>query len=394
MGRTFLLFVCAILLVLCITSYAYADLIDNGDGTITQTRSDGTKLMWIQDTLLAGDIGLPGNEKNWNEAKLWAASLNFAGYSDWRLPRTPGTTTNGATAEGELGDLYHSELGNLRNLDIFNMSDTHSNEFWTGTELDVSSVFIVNFGNFKRKYSYSYQQTCSPEDNRQTWAVREINDYGPGSEGDKGAIGTQGDTKITKTTEVIEEVEIVAVTADAEVVKKVETVADAVDIEVTEKSETVADTTEAEVTENVEIVTDTVGTEVAEATEPQGVQGFTRAKGEAKGDTIVLHILHENNIKIIDNGDCIKVFWKGQLRKNTEIVLCLYGIKDYKWEDERFWISFNKGCSIKCNEVVIDIPLNVMSQNRIQTIFKVESTPSNPSSWRNIVPDLYNRIFH
>ncbi len=82
MLRTFFLFMCAVSLVFCITSYSSAALIDNGDGTITQVMSDGTKLMWTKDTLLAGDSGLPEGKKNWNEAKLWAANLDFAGYSD------------------------------------------------------------------------------------------------------------------------------------------------------------------------------------------------------------------------------------------------------------------------------------------------------------------------
>ncbi len=80
MLRTFLLFVCAISLVFCITSYSSAAL--NGDSTITQIRSDGTKLMWTKDTLLAGDTALPEGNKNWNEAKIWAANLDFAGYND------------------------------------------------------------------------------------------------------------------------------------------------------------------------------------------------------------------------------------------------------------------------------------------------------------------------
>ena len=183
---------CAVSLVFCITSYSCADLIDNGDGTVTQVRSDGSKLMWTKDTLLAGDTGLPEGKKNWNEAKLWAANLDFAGYSDWRLPRTPGTVTDGITTEGELGDLYHSELGNLRNQDKFKMSDKHNNLFWTETELDATTVFIVNFGNFKGKYKYSYQQTCSAEDNRQAWAVRDVTDSISAAEG-------TADTKVTET---------------------------------------------------------------------------------------------------------------------------------------------------------------------------------------------------
>ncbi len=104
-----------------------------------------------------------------------------------------------------MGGLYHSELGDLRNPNKFKMSDTHNNVFWTETELDATSVFIVNFGNFKGKYSYSYQQTCSADDNRQAWAVRDVTDTIPGAEGTATAEVTEAtDTKVT---EVAAEVE-------------------------------------------------------------------------------------------------------------------------------------------------------------------------------------------
>ncbi len=48
--------------------------------------------------------------KSEKEAKLWAATLDFAGYSDWRLPRTPGTITNGITTEGESRDVEVSVI--------------------------------------------------------------------------------------------------------------------------------------------------------------------------------------------------------------------------------------------------------------------------------------------
>ncbi len=381
MGKTFLLFVCAISLVFCITSYSYADLIDNGDGTITQTRKNGTKLMWTQNTLLAGDISLPGGEKTWNEAKLWAANLDFASYSDWRLPRTPGTTINGFTAEGELGDLYHSELKTLASSGPFKMSDVYNNTFWTETELDVSSAFIVTFGQFKKVYSNSYQHPSSKEDNYQAWAVRDVIDSVPAAE----IAEDTADAEVTEAaedvevTEATEDVEVTEATEDVEVTTDAEVTADAEATEVTAEAEVTADTgatADAEDTAATEATADaevTADTEVAETTEPQGVQEYTRAKGETEGDRIVLHILDENNIEIFDNGNCIKVFWEEQLRKNAEITLCLYGINDYRWEDKRFWISFNKGISIKCNEVVIDIPLNVISQGQIQTIFKIKN---------------------
>jgi hypothetical protein len=48
---------------------ANARMIDNGDGTITDT---GTNLMWLKDGNLAG-------AKTWNDALTWAGTLFYAG---------------------------------------------------------------------------------------------------------------------------------------------------------------------------------------------------------------------------------------------------------------------------------------------------------------------------
>ena len=57
------------------------DYTDNGDGTVTD---NNTGLMWAADGNSAGCNN--GNNLNWNDAIDWANELNFAGYTDWRLP--------------------------------------------------------------------------------------------------------------------------------------------------------------------------------------------------------------------------------------------------------------------------------------------------------------------
>lgn len=93
--------------VICVrgnTAYGINDLVDNGNGTITD---NATGLMWSRDDS-GGDApsGL-----NWEEALAWVEGLNAAGYlghADWRLPnvkelqslldyeRSPGTTGSAA----------------------------------------------------------------------------------------------------------------------------------------------------------------------------------------------------------------------------------------------------------------------------------------------------------
>ncbi len=55
---------------------AGAALVNNGDGTITDTASE---LMWLQD-LESQSI------MSYANATIWADSLIFADYDDWRLP--------------------------------------------------------------------------------------------------------------------------------------------------------------------------------------------------------------------------------------------------------------------------------------------------------------------
>jgi hypothetical protein len=88
------------------TSYGKNDFKDNGDSTVTDK---ATGLMWMKvdsGKLRAGEY--KDGKLNWREALDWAENLEFAGYSDWRLPnvkelqsivdytRSPATTNSAA----------------------------------------------------------------------------------------------------------------------------------------------------------------------------------------------------------------------------------------------------------------------------------------------------------
>ena len=60
------------LFIFCSTGYA--ELVDNGDGTMTDTK---TGLMWQK---------AESGNKNWKEAISYCETLGIAGHSDWRLP--------------------------------------------------------------------------------------------------------------------------------------------------------------------------------------------------------------------------------------------------------------------------------------------------------------------
>jgi len=87
-------------------SYGKNAFKDNGDGTVTDKP---TGLMWMK--VDSGKLKAGKNKDgklNWQEALTWAENLEYAGYSDWRLPnikelqsivdytRSPATTNSAA----------------------------------------------------------------------------------------------------------------------------------------------------------------------------------------------------------------------------------------------------------------------------------------------------------
>lgn len=139
-------------------STASAMLIDNGDGTITDT---STNLMWLQDLNLTNTMGIDdmlyGEDKDgallWSDAMTWADTLEFAGYDDWRLstadascvdPVNAGALTFNCTGS-ELGHLYYNSLGNIAmdlapDLGPFTNIPTYA-QFWTATEYDANNAY-------------------------------------------------------------------------------------------------------------------------------------------------------------------------------------------------------------------------------------------------------------
>ena len=90
-----------VLLLICTTStFAHATLIDNGDGTVTQIKDDpiygdGSVLMWLKNSnAAAGSVfddgpDLTDGRLTYDNAQAWIHnlnSINYLGYSDWRLP--------------------------------------------------------------------------------------------------------------------------------------------------------------------------------------------------------------------------------------------------------------------------------------------------------------------
>ncbi len=125
-------FVCLVLVYLA--NLSTAALIDNGDGTITQIRTDGTQLMWLQDANQAATSGYPGYETVSEYchtpnpatcfpispqiglahagALTWASTLDFAGHTDWRMASALNPDGSGPVI-GSVGQGATGEMINL-----------------------------------------------------------------------------------------------------------------------------------------------------------------------------------------------------------------------------------------------------------------------------------------
>jgi hypothetical protein len=138
----YIIFLIAIILSFAIS--ANAALVDNGDGTVTQIRNDGSVLMWLKDANTAKTSGYDADGlMTWDQANTWIGTLNssnYLGYNDWRLPDTnpvdgssfdynwdhdyygstdrgynisaPGSAYPGSTGS-DMAYMFYTELGNL-----------------------------------------------------------------------------------------------------------------------------------------------------------------------------------------------------------------------------------------------------------------------------------------
>ncbi len=125
------------------TSYGQNDFKDNGDGTITD---NATGLMWMQD-----DNGVT---LNWEDALDYAEDMEFAGYSDWRLPnakelqsivdysRSPGTT-NSAAIDPVFNCTEITNEAGQKDFHLYWTSTTHAS---SAAQVSGSTAAYISFG--------------------------------------------------------------------------------------------------------------------------------------------------------------------------------------------------------------------------------------------------------
>ncbi len=103
------IFLITILSLFVCCSTGYAELVDNSDGTVTDTK---TGLMWQK-----AEAGI----MTWKAALAYSDTLVLAGFSDWRLP--------------DLKELQSLADSILDNPSIYRTAfpDTTSNNYWSST---------------------------------------------------------------------------------------------------------------------------------------------------------------------------------------------------------------------------------------------------------------------
>lgn len=147
---------------------ANATLIDHGDGLIYD---DDLDITWLSNSNLAGTAML------WGDALTWAADLEYAGATDWRLPFATDKEGNGllptsssqaydSGIKGEMRHLFSIELGGTldpdgsrvadygnfnANADLFRnivFSTGPDDVYWTSTQGSIANrAYYFGFSN-------------------------------------------------------------------------------------------------------------------------------------------------------------------------------------------------------------------------------------------------------
>jgi hypothetical protein len=135
-----------VILTICTFGSAHASFQNNGNGFIYDTDINITWYAVANNTSMT-----------WNAANTWAASLNVAGVSGWRLPSAlniDGSGPNSGYVIGsEMGHLFSWELEggfgtpitsiHNSNFDLF--SNLQSAIYWSGTQYDQGSAWFTAF---------------------------------------------------------------------------------------------------------------------------------------------------------------------------------------------------------------------------------------------------------
>jgi len=176
--------------VLMVTTNANAALVGRlaatDGGTDYQAYYDTeADLTWLADANAAG------TSMNWADANAWAAGLDVAGVTGWRLADTlqPDASCSyqfdvsyGYNCTGsEMGNLFYNVLGGIAgssittthnmNYDLF--SNVQSGDYWSATEYSTNTDFAWNFTMGIEGQGGAQGSGAKPYEGDYAWAVHD-----------------------------------------------------------------------------------------------------------------------------------------------------------------------------------------------------------------------------
>ena len=154
-----------------------AALLERSGGLIYD---DDLDITWLANANYAQTSGYDADGlMNWSGAMAWAASLEFGGAVDWRLPAADPTCTSDVNCiNSEMGHLFYTELSGTAWTSIDTSSDPDLNLFtniqlgqkwyWTSTPSTTYSgaswTFNFTYGWQDELYNYSEQPVWAVHD--------------------------------------------------------------------------------------------------------------------------------------------------------------------------------------------------------------------------------------
>jgi len=108
-------------------------------------------LTWLADANYAATSGyqpyFPAGTMNWDQAVEWAANLDVAGVTGWRLPDIdPSCSPGSPCTTSEMGNLFHNVLGNVGGSLSFSVglfSNVERSFYWQAQ--DVATLYGYTF---------------------------------------------------------------------------------------------------------------------------------------------------------------------------------------------------------------------------------------------------------
>jgi hypothetical protein len=168
-----------IIMILCLFILPvslWSGLIENSDGTLVYDSTND--VTWIKDANYAKTSGQDTDGyMEYDDAVSWVNSLTYGGGTSWRLPTNSESTAPIFAAEGEMGKLYYTELGNIKDGINFNpcsptgevcFENIQRYGYWTSTTGFSGGDYIVTF-----RWSNGATDEVPDDSARAVWPVHD-----------------------------------------------------------------------------------------------------------------------------------------------------------------------------------------------------------------------------